>query len=174
MTRLTLKSLNDDVQALRAEFADWREQRTPSPTVGTVLRNSASSAKATIGTNFQFFITNVLYKLLLWSIVLYGCYHLIPTISHAFRGNSVVIPATELLMSEPEARLTFSAMEIIAEQINSQAIQDTATATEALRAELPEKVQELVVREVQRNSDGTIQQYPTAMEKTRRRIMIRR
>jgi hypothetical protein len=122
----------------------------------------------------RLFTVNVLYNLIMWALVLYACYSLFPSLPNIFRGNGTIIPATELLMTEPQAKLTFSAIDIITNEINNQTIKDTDTATEALRAELPLNIQVPVVNDVKKNSDGTIEQYPAAMENTKRRIMIRK
>jgi hypothetical protein len=84
------------------------------------------------------------------------------------------VQAMSLLMSEPEARLTFSAMDHIASDIGKNAFSNTEAASSALRANTPKSVQAAVVESVQRFSDGTVEQYPAAMEQTRKRIMIRR
>ena len=178
MTRTTLKDierLEKRVEELETMLLEQMETGDTKPTTGGIMQNSASSVKDKVATNFPFFITHVIYKLALWALILYGCYSLIPLISNAFKGGSAIVtPATELLMTESQARLTFKAMDFIAKEINDQSIRDTATASEALYSELPLAVQEPVVEAVKKESDGTIQQYPAAMENTKRRIMIRR
>jgi len=87
---------------------------------------------------------------------------------------SNTVPATDIIMSEPEARLTFSAMEMVEADIDNNAFPNTEAATNALRANIPKNVREPVVEDVKSHSDGTVQQLPAAMEQTRKRIMIRR
>ena len=93
-------------------------------------------------------------------------------------GNNNSPPPTttleQLIMSEPEARRTASAMSVVETDILNNRIQDTQTASEALRTELPTNVRDPVVETVEKHSDGTIEQYPEAMRETRRRIFIRR
>ena len=84
------------------------------------------------------------------------------------------VQATSLIMSEPEARLTFSAMEKVAGDIGNNAFHNTEAASNALYSNTPLNVRESVVESVQSFSDGTVEQYPIAMERTRNRIMIRR
>ena len=84
------------------------------------------------------------------------------------------ITLEQLIMSEPEARRTASAMSIVETDIRNHAIRDTQTASEALRTELPTNVRDPVVETVEKHSDGTIEQYPDAMRETRRRIILRR
>ena len=90
------------------------------------------------------------------------------------RKSGYIITARAALLACYALHVSNANRKIITNQINDQSINNVETATEALHSELPLNVQEPVVEEVKKQSNGTIEQFPNAMENTRRRIMIRR
>ena len=104
--------------------------------------------------------------IILWTLLLALCTWLVVSTLRTTKSD-LPLPPVELVMTETEARLTRQAIELVQDDVEAERLRSADLTLRALSAELPKRVQELVLQAL-----GTpdMDSMLEALEEIKRRI----